>query len=133
MDTKQDGKASPIHAEIKLLVRTSENGRESVEIRSLKEVVVPPPPAVTSAVSSVSASPIPPPPLSPLASQRHTKRDDDTLSPTDSTKIYEDDFDERVESPILTQKLVVRFQEGEIISEAFAWVVCSKLVAKSWL
>lgn len=106
-DTSDDGKASPIHAEIKLLVRTSENGRESVEIRSLKEVVVP------SAAPS-TPSPIPPstssslPPSSPQSCIRRT------LSPSDSNKIYEDDVDERVESPILTQKLVVRFQEGDV-------------------
>jgi len=100
-DTAEDGKASPIHAEIKLLVRTSENGRESVEIRSLKEVVVPP-----------SASPIPSSHIS--SSPQSPKRG--TLSPTDSTKILlsEDDLSDRVDSPILTQKLVVRFQEGDL-------------------
>lgn len=122
-DTNDDGKASPIHAEIKLLVRTSDNGRESVEIRSLKEVVVPPaptspiPPPVS--IGSSASSPLPRPtsscssvsPSNPQALQKGT------LSPTptsDSTKIYEDpSSEERVESPILTQKLVVRFQEGD--------------------
>lgn len=108
-DTSDDGKASPIHAEIKLLVRTSDNGRESVEIRSLKEVAVPPPSTGSSA--GASRSPIPPsssslPPSCPQSPQKETF--------SESTKIYEDEIEERVESPILTQKLVVRFQEGDL-------------------
>ncbi|CAG7718333.1 unnamed protein product [Allacma fusca] len=113
-----DGKPSPIHAEIKLLVRTSENGRESVEIRSLREVLVPnaasPPPAIAT---------------SPLASTVITTTTTPNLNPTptfnssilgsssscSSPELQNDDLSsDRTESPIFTQRLLVRIHEDAI-------------------
>jgi len=99
---EEDRGESPIHAEVKLLVRTSDNGRESVEIRSVKEHVVPTPP------SPLARSPVPPPQPHPLPSPVGTASSMTTPTPPSSP-----DSQERVESPsIITQKLVVRFHDG---------------------
>jgi len=68
----------PIHAEVKLLVHTTENGRESIEIRSVK------------------------------GEEAFFKEKEEQPTPPDLKE-----EEEPVSEEIITQKLVVRFQQGE--------------------